>query len=278
MKFALTAFPEAYKLPERPAGASRDVADAHKQTQFLLGDDLALFERGMNTQLRIVAANKKARNAGAAAILPLWSRAFSHLADTSTLVFAGSYVSCPPLLRTAFDCIAVQRSLIADGYAEHGLWFAEAVSQAKEHQALAFDLGRYRAASALVEDDQLGAAYRLMMDLSMPHFGSTALLVAPETGLERMPVAFADNTFHLGWGELIVGWMLLAARAQIGTLCRQDALLLGAGIRDEIEGLARQMTAAIENPRRCRAEDVDGRFLIHNFRRTAGGQPRRVML
>ena len=35
-------FPERYELPARPEGG--DAQDAHRQTAFLLGDDLRLFE------------------------------------------------------------------------------------------------------------------------------------------------------------------------------------------------------------------------------------------
>ena len=278
MKFALTAFPGRYALPGRPPNASPSALDAHKQTQFLLGDDLGLFERAMNSQLGIVAENKKARTVGAAAIVSLWSRTFSHLADGCALLCTGSYISCPPLLRTALDCVAVQRALNAGGFAEYEEWFAGAVSQAKEHQALAFDLGRFRAASVLAEDDRLGATYRLLTDLSMPHFGSIALQVGPESGLEKIVMSFADSAFHLGWAELTVGWLLMLADAQLRTLGEQDALPLSDDARRGIEQLSTEVTAAMSSARRCHVEEVEGRFLFQNFRRTASGQPKRVML
>jgi len=278
MKFALTSFPRLYTLPSRPSGGSPPAIDAHKQTQFLLGDELALFERAMNLQLRIVSHNSKARTAEAAALFSQWSRAFSHLADACTLLCAGSYVSCPPLLRTALDCIAVQRSLIGDGFAEYEEWFEGAVSQAKEQQALAFELGRYRAGSVLAQDARLGAVYRLLTDLAMPHFGSTALHAGPESGLQRLTIAFADSAFHLGWAQLAAGWLLLLAGAQTETILGSGAFLLSDELTLEAQGLERECTALLARGGRCRVEEIDGRFLFHNFRRTASGQPKRVML
>jgi hypothetical protein len=187
-------------------------------------------------------------------------------------------VSCPPLLRTALDCIAVQRSLIAEGFAEYEEWAESAVTQAKEHQGMAFTLGRYRAASVLVEDAELGSTYRVLADISMPHFGSTALQVAPETGLERIPIGFADSAFHLGWAELTMGWLLLLVGTQLDKIGRQPVLLVNDDQRAEIARVGTEITTTLASSRRCRAETIEGRFLFHNFRRSARGQPKRVML
>jgi hypothetical protein len=277
MKFALTAVPERYVLPGRPSAGTAPL-DAYKQTQFLLGEDLALLERAMNLQLAIVRENKKARSAAAAAVLSLWSRTFSLLSGACELMSAGSYIACPPLLRAALDGVAAQRSLTAGAFDEYRRWFEDAVSQAPQHQALAFDLGRYRAGSVLAEDEALAAVYRLLTDLSIPHFGSTALQVSPDSNLQKMSMAFADNAFHLGWAELTSGWLLLLAGSQLSLLVEQNALLVNDASRREIGTITAKVRSTIESPRRCRVEEIDGRFLFHNFRRAASGQPRRVIL
>jgi hypothetical protein len=278
MKFALSTFPERYTLPGRPSGASPAQLDAHKQTQFLLGDELALFERAMNLQLLIVAANRKARTPPAAGLYLFWSRTFSHLADACTLICSGSYTSSPPLLRATLDCIAAQRALIREDFGEYEEWFATAASQMKEHQALAFNLGRYRAGSVLAEDPELGPLYRLLTDLSMPHFGSTALMVGPESGLERIAIAFADSAFHLAWGQLTAGWAILLAGVQLRTIIESGVFELPDGFAAEAERVGQESERLLTDRRRGRVEEVDGRFLFHNFRRTASGQPRRLML
>ncbi len=278
LRAALTAFPDRYAIPGRPSNAAPVVQDAHRQTQFLLSNDLAIFERAMNLQLQLVADNSKMRSQPAAALLAFWSRTFSCLADAFLLMTLSSYPSCPPLLRTACDCIAAQRSLVRDGFEEYEAWFADAVRQALEQAALGLDLGRYRAGSLLAEDPRLGSLYRLLTDLSMPHFGSTALQTAPDSSLQKLALTFGECAFHLGWAELITGWLLLLAEAQLQTVVASGVFAVSDAAGDEFESLGRHIAITLGGARRCTVEDVAGRFLFHNFRRTATGAPRRVML
>jgi hypothetical protein len=278
LRVSLISFPERYALPSRPAGVSPPVLDAYRQTQFLLNADLALFERAMNLQLKIVAANSKARTTRAAALFAFWSRAFSHLADACTLLSTGSYVSCAPLLRAACDCIAAQRSAAADDFAEYEGWFEGAIQQDREHAATAFDLGRFRAGSMLAQDERLGSAYRLLTDLSMPHFGATALQTAPASNLQKLAISFADGGFHLAWAELIVGWLLTLADTQIVTISSSGVFAVDHATLEDFEGLSREIGAVLSSTRRCYVEEAAGRFLFHNYRRTSTGAPKRLML
>jgi hypothetical protein len=276
-RVVLSSFPERYSLPARPT-ASAAVQDSHRQTGFLLGQELATFESAMNLQLRIVAENAKARGSHAAAMLTLGSRVFSHLADACTLMSYGSYASCTTLLRTALDVIAVERSLIAGGFADYEEWFAYALSQDRSNAALIIDTGRYKAASVLVADERLGTLYRLLMDLSMPHFGSALLLTAPEASLQKIAPAFADGAFHLGWAELITGWLLLLAGEQLAVAIESGVFTLSETLASDCEAIQRDIRTALGNGRRCHVEESDGRFLFRNFRRATSGQPKRVAL
>jgi hypothetical protein len=278
LRFGLAAFPERYSLPTRPVAATAAVQDAYRQTNFLLPDELFLFERAMNVQLQAVAANAKLRTTQAAGLFTLWSRTFSHLADACALVAQASYASAAPLLRTALDCTAAQRSMVADSFAEYEEWYAGAVTQARERHALAFDIGRFRAGSVLAQDERLGLLYRLLSDLAMPHFGSSTLLVAPDTNQQRFSAGFADNTFHLGWAELMTGWLLELASAQLNTVLAPDVLKLSDTLRSDCAAAVRDVGAALGTGRRCYVEPEGDRFLLQNFRRTATGQPRRVIL
>lgn len=278
IKVALTAFPERYMLPSKPSAAPLSVQDAYRQTGFLLGEDLVLFERAMNLQLAIVAANAKTRTAEAAAVLSFWSRTFSHLADACTLLTLGSYASCPPLLRSALDCIAVQRGFMRDGFDEYEEWLEGAISQSKTHAALVYDLGRYRAAAVLAEDERLGPLYRLLTDLSMTHFGSTALQTAPDSNLQKLSLSFGDQAFHLAWAELTVSWLLALCDVQLRTVASCDAISVPAEAAAGTANYATDVEQVLKSARRCYVEEVDGRFLFHNFRRKPGGVPRRVML
>jgi hypothetical protein len=278
LKVALTAFPDRYILPSKPSTASPVVQDAFRQTQFLLGDDLLLFERAMNLQLAIVASNRKERTSAAAAMLSFWSRTFGHLADAATLMSIGGYASCPPLLRSALDALAVQRGLARDGFVEYEEWFVRGISQAKERGALAFDLGRYRAGSVLAEDERLGTMYRLLTDLSMPHFGSTAFQTASDSNLQKLAISFGDQAFHLGWAELVSGWLLTLSVAELETADRCDEIVLKAAEQTAFANLAQDVRLALASGRRCYVEEVPGGFLFHNFRRKPGGVPKRLLL
>ena len=278
IKTALGAFPDRYAPPTRPSAAQPAMQDAFRQTQFLLSGDLDLFEKFMNLQLQIVKANSRLRMPEAAALFSFWSRAFSHMADACTMMTLGSYSAGPPLLRAACDCIAVQRSLLADGFAEYDTWLESAVSQDRAHSAMAFDLGRFRADSALAEDERLGGLYRLLSDLSMPHFGATAFQVAPDSNLQKLAISFGDCAFHLGWAELIAGWLLLLCDVQLTAVVSSGVFAVDHATLAVYQSYSREVASSLGNGRRCYVEEVDGRFLFHNFRRTAAGSPKRVLL
>ncbi len=278
-KVAPYAFPERYVLPGRPAGEPPAVQDAHRQTHFLLPGDLTLFEQAMNLQLSIVAAGAKKRSAEAAALLGFWSRTFSYLSDACVLLGRASYASCPPLLRAACDCIAAQRSLIADGFEEYHEWLATALGKDREHAASYIEMGRFRAGSVLAQDERLGSAYRFLTDLTMPHFGSTLLQVGPDSGQQKLALAIGESAFHLGLAELVSGWLLLLTGAQTDSALDGPFVEPAHPLREEAARLRRQTEEALAGPRRCRADELpDGRRLIHNFRRAVSGAPRRVLL
>jgi hypothetical protein len=254
------------------------VLDAHRQTNFLLPDELFLFERVMNVQLQMVAANAKARSPQAAGLFTMWSRAFSSLADACALTARASYSSATPLLRSALGCIAVQRSLIADGFDAYEEWFAGAVSRTKERTAIAFDVGSFDAASALEDDERLDMLYRLLSDLAQPNFGPSTLLIAPDTNHQKIAAGFADSAFHLGWAELLTGWLNELAAAQVRTALETDVFSLTATLEADARAAVRDVAASAEGARRCYVEHEGDHFVFHNFRRTATGQPRRIIL
>src|SRR3990170_3565969 len=110
----------------------------------------------------------------------------AHRQTHCLLLGRASYGSCPPLLRAACDCIAAQRSLIADGFEEYHEWLATALGKDREHAASYIEMGRFRAGAVLAQDERLGSAYRFLTDLTMPHFGSTLLQVGPDSGQQKL--------------------------------------------------------------------------------------------
>jgi hypothetical protein len=278
IKTALSALPARYALPSRPATAQPQVQDAFRQTQFLLKQELELVEKLMNLELQIVKANSRLRTVESSAMVPFWARAFGHIADACTMMTLGSYAATPPLIRAACDCVAAQMSLVRDGFAEYESWLENAVAQDRGHGAVAFDLGRYRAGSVLAENDRLAPLYRLVTELSMPHFGSTAFLVGPDANLQKLSIGFGDSAFHLGWAELISGWLLLLSDVQLTSVVASGVFQVDHATLAVYQSYAREVASILGSGRRCYVEEVDGRFLFHNWRRTAAGSPKRVLL
>jgi len=278
IKTALGSLPDRYALPSRPSAAQPAMQDAFRQTQFLLSGELELFEKMMNLQLQIVAANSRLRTTEAAALFSFWSRAFSHEADACTMMALGSYSAAPPLVRAACDCIAAQRSLLSDGFGEYEDWLENAVTQDREHAAMAIDLGRFRAGSALAEDERLGGIYRLVSDLSVPHLGATALQVGPDSNLQKITIAFGETLFHLGWAELIAGWLLTLADVQLTIAVSSGVFAVEHSVLAVYQSYSREANSILTSRRRCYVEEVGGRYLLHNYRRTAAGSPKRVLL
>jgi len=112
----------------------------------------------------------------------------------------------------------------------------------------------------------------------MPHFGTTALHVAPDSNLQRVSISFADSLFHLGWAELIAGWLLMLADVQLTAVVSSGVFAVDHSTLAVYQTYSRETAGALESRRRCYVEEVGGRFLIHNYRRTASGSPKRVLL
>ena len=281
-RIAPFTYPKEYVLPARPSAASQAVADAHRQTGFLLAEDLDLFERGMNLELRIVVDSRAAqyRTPALASLLSLWSRSFSCRADVCLLATRGSYVSGFPLLRAAADCIGAQSALAGDDRQEFIDWLATAFGQDREHAAVEIELGRYRSGAMLAADERLGKAYRAATELTMTHFGPTLLQTAPEADQEKVPIAFGEGGFHLGWAQLIFGWLLTLTEAQLeAAVGARDVFAVSGDVEAEVRRFSEAVEGTLAREDRCRLEEVDSfRFLISNFRRLAGAAPRRVLL
>jgi hypothetical protein len=236
----------------------------------------------MNLELHLVAGFRAGhyRTPALAALLGLWSRSFAYRGDVCSMATRGSYVSCLPLLRAAADCIAAQEGLAGDDRQEFLEWLATAIRQHKEHAALEIELGRYRSAAALAADQRLGATYRVLTELSMTHFGATVLQVAPECDQEKLSIAFGEGGFHLGWAQLIFGWLLALTGTQLETAAGAESpFAVSEEVAAEIARLSAEMEGVLTREDRCQVEEVDdGRFLLHSFRRQAGSAPRRILL
>ena len=279
------AFPASYALPRPPGEAPAQVQDAYRQTQFLLGDDLRLFEEGMNLQLRIVrdASPSAFRTHPYAALMGLWSRTFLALADACLVVVRGSYPSCPPLARAACEYVAAQHQLHASEMELFLEWLAGNFTPNETHKALELGLGRYFGGETLATDQRLRRVYRPASELGRPNFGATLLEVGPESNKQRLALSFAESAFHLGWAELVLGWLLALCERQLAVAVHAKGVFpIHEDTHRAYTDLARGVEQALSRPDRCAIEEVEEeasrRFLVHNFRRASGGAPKKLLL
>jgi hypothetical protein len=276
---------EDYALPGRPEGATAAVTDAYRQTQFMLGSDLALFAEAMNLQLRLVkdAYPSKFRTHALAAIMGIWSRTFFCLSDAILLATRGSYPSTLPLVRAACELLAAEEALRGAEMDEHSKWLFQTLKPDETFKAFEFELGRYFSGEVLASDALLRSIYRPASDLGRPNFGATLLQVAPESNNSRLAIGFADASFHLGWAEIVVGWLLALAMRQLQVIVDAEGIFpVSDEARATYESLRLNTDAALSRDDRCRIEEVeDGnsrRYLVHAFRRSAGGAAKRIVL
>lgn len=278
-------FPPRYELPARPADASPQVQDAYRQTQFSLGPDLRLFDEGMNLQLAILVASSGShyRTHPYAALVSLWSRTFSAVADALLLTTRGSYGSALPLVRTACECLAAQRQLYAQEMDLYREWLLTSLRPHEGFKAFEVGLGHYFAGETLAADERLRSVYRPAADLARPNFGATTLLTGPESNNLRLAYAFDDHAFHLGWAEIVTGWLLALCERQLHTAVHAtDLFHAPAETHEAYTDFARRVDERLSDPARARIEEVtEGnfkRYLAHNFRRAPGSAPRKALL
>ena len=88
--------PDQYEAPQRPGDGAAALQDAYRQSQFLLKQDIRLFEQAMRQQLAVARQLSKVREHEARVILMLCSRVYAYLEDAFSLLLNGRYASCPP--------------------------------------------------------------------------------------------------------------------------------------------------------------------------------------
>jgi hypothetical protein len=279
------AFPDGYELPGKPDGASAPTQDAFRQSMFLLGDDLRLFADGMQLQLRIVqdASPSAFRRHPYAALMGFWSRSFLALSDACLLATRASYASCPPIVRLAAELIAAQHGLHAGDMPLYLEWLAGHFRPNDEHKAFELGLGRYFSGETLASDERLRAVYRPAAELGRPSFGPTVLHTGPESNNVRLALTFADTSFHAGWAEIVLGWLLSLCERQLAVAVHaKDVFPIHEDVHAAYTDFAGRAESALRRPGRCSIEEVaDGqyhRYLVHSFRRAPSGAPKKYLL
>ena len=278
--------PGQYQLPSKPDdGAPAAALDAYRQTQFVLGGDLRLFADGMNLQLRILnqSSHSRFRTHVYAAVVGTWSRTYTALEDACVLLTRGSYASIPNLVRSACELIAAEYQLKYEETGEFIGWMLEHLRPDEEHKAFDVGLGHYFAGSTLAADDQLRLVYRSSSDLGRPNFGATLLMVGPESNNLRLAYTFGDTSFHVGWAEITLGWLIRLCERQLAVAVHMDDVFnIEPATHAAYEAYALRVQEALGNPARASLEEVEAggfkRWLVHNFRRQPSGAPKKILL
>ena len=276
---------EGWRLPGKPAGLAPDAEDAWRQTGFLLSDDIQLIEAAARLQLRLAVTGytPAARTMTMAAYASLWSRTFSSLHDATSLVQRGAYQSALPLLRMAVEHIAAQAQL-PDELDAFKAWAHSAYGHHAPTRSEEVGLGHYFAGEAIAADEHLRLIYRAASDLGRPNFGPTALFVAAEASHQRYPLMFDDAAFHLGWAQLILGWVLRLGAKQLHVAMHQrEQFPAPQPLRDEVVGHVARVDAGLAEDGRCHLEEfVDDearrRHLLVDFRRQPPDAAKRILL
>lgn len=278
--------PESWELPGKPEGAPATIQDAYRQSQFQLGPDLRLLAEGMRLQIAVMRDSypSRYRTHRLAAASMHWSRVFLAISDSCLLLTRGSYASCPALVRLA--CEAIAACYQASGEAQQSFldWLNDSLQPNEGLRAIEIGLGSFAAGSTLESRETLAGIFVASSEFARQHFGVTLIEVAPESNRQKLGVTFGDQSFHFGWAQLILGWLLALGLVQLEVvLSEASPFHVSDETRQRIGALSRQTVAALAAPQRCRVETIQaadgtGRLLIHNFRRQSAGAPIKLLL
>ncbi len=273
-----------WQAPGKPDRLSAAAEDAWRQSGFSLGQDLRLLGDGLDIQVRFAASGYTpgARTMTMAGFATLWSRALLTASDATTLVRRGSYQSAMPLVRQAVELVAAQAGLGAELDAWRR-WTHEAFGRDDANRATEQGVGHYFSGETIAGDDHLRVIYRAASDFGRPNFGPSALFVADGANHSRYPLVFADEAFHLGWAELLNGWLLRVNAHQLHTALHLAAQFpADPDLRTRAAQHVREIDELLADERRCRIEELTDeagrrRLLLSQFRRQPGDQGRRLL-
>jgi hypothetical protein len=162
-------------------------------------------------------------------------------------------------------------------------WLMGHMKTDEEHKAFDVGLGHYFAGSTLAADEHLRLVYRSASDLGRPNFGATLLLVGPESNNARLAYTFADTTFHVGWAEIELGWLLRLCERQLAVAVHMEHVFnITPQTHAAYADFSQRVQQTLGNGSRARLEEVEvegfKRWLVHNFRRQPSGAPKKMLL
>ncbi|WP_322818554.1 hypothetical protein [Tepidiforma sp.] len=275
-------YPEATRAA-RPPTELAGSADTHRQTSFILREELDLLVEGLELegQHAQVAAGSKFRNRVVAAVFGPWSRGWLARLQALHATEWGDYSSAAVLVRAAADFEAAAAAHLSDRAAEWTSWLeAGGIGEAPSLRAAEFRTHPFRSAESLARNPTLGSVYREASLFALPHLGTTALLTASESNGERYLATFADRDFHLGLAELVFGWLLRLGIGHAEIMRTAGAEL--PPLPQKAEDWAARAARLVARRNRCRLEDIEvegeSRLILVNWRREPRGAPKRVLV
>lgn len=273
-------FPAATRASRPPADAA-GAADAHRQAGFVLGDDIAAVLDGFNLEGDIArdAAGAKYRNHVVAPALAVWSRGWLARLQALHALEWGNYASAFPLLQFAAASQESLASMLETQAADWADWLEQdGIANAHDAHALEYRLrpppAQEHAATGVSE------IARAAEGLASTAHAATMAIAGSASTPERIAVTFGDRDFHLALAEMQIGWLAALSSAQLGTA-------IGSGVfpTDHVERVAqydKRVATMLDRKDRARIEAVERdhhpRWLIHNWRRSPGAAPKRLLL
>jgi hypothetical protein len=256
--------------------------DAFRQTAIVLGADVELVLQGLNAEGALAAASSSApfRTQMLAGAMGLWSRGWLARLEALRAIQWGNYVAAMVLTRAATDYLASQILHLESRGAEWEAWIAQGgVGRADDVHATEFRLHAFRAGEVLASHITLGRLYRIVTDFSLPHFGATLLAAGSDSDGERVAITFGDRDFHFALAELTLGWLLTLHAAQADAVVTHPSVFADA---TALVATAAAANAHLAGAHRCTVDiierDEEERYLVRNWRRTAGSAAKRVLL
>ncbi len=271
-------------LPAPDASLPASVRDAFREYGFACSVESRWIARSLTLQRQIVrdSAHSRYRNHRYAAALLLWSRIDAAALEAWRLTAWANYAAVPPLIRAALEWLGAEQAVVGSEFAEFQDYLRDFARHDAEHAAGDWGMGQYMAGQQLAMAPDLSAVYRAAAELARPHFGASMLATASGSNRQRVLVHWGDRSFHLGWAQLLSGWLLTLLGRQTRFAIGRGLFAVDAAARESFQALTRESETLLARPDRCRAEWVtrDGRqrLLISGFRRQPSGAPRRILL
>ena len=271
-------------LPAPDASQPALVRDAFREFGFACSLESRWIARSLTLQRQIVrdSTPSRYRNHRYAAALLLWSRIDAAALEVWRLIAWANYAAVPPLMRASLEWLGAEQAVVGSEFAEFEDYLRDFAAHDAEHAASEWGMGQYMAGQQLAMAADLGAVYRAAAELGRPHFGASMLVTASGSNRQRVLVNWGDRSFHLGWAQLLSGWLMVLLGRQTRFAIGRGLFAVDAERRESFQALTREAETLLARADRCRAEwvtrDRRQRLLISGFRRQPSGAPRRILL